>query len=99
MGVLEYETWSALVLAYARIEGRRHGFVCESVKVSKTTRSAYLKLRSGSVRVTVRVSDHRSFSLRRACFSVRQAATGKLHDLAEWLRFRRCASDAASAQM
>lgn len=97
--MLDYTTWAELVLAYARVEGRRHGFVCESVKVSKTTRSAYLQLRSGSVRVTVRVSDHRSFSLRRACFSVRQAATGKLHDLAEWLRFRRVASEASAPEM
>jgi hypothetical protein len=87
--VLDFQTWQELVLAYARIEGERLGFTVEGVKRSKTTRSVYLQMRAGTVRAVVRVSDHRSFSLRRACFSVRRAATGKLHDLAEWLTFRR----------
>ena len=90
--MLDYTTWTDLVIAYAQIEGARHGFVVEGVKSSKTTRSVYLSMRAGTARVTVRVSDHRSFSLRKACFSVRRAATGKLHDLAEWLRHRRRAS-------
>lgn len=88
---MDYPTFRDLVVAFVSVEGRRFGWRVRRVKRA-TTGSAYVELErqagGGAVeRCCVRVSDHRPGrrSLGARLLSVRQAAAGRLHQLADFL--------------
>lgn len=84
---LDYETWRSLAFAFVKVEAARWGWRVRRVHEARSG-TWYVKLEHGcGLRAGVRLSDHRQrFGVASLlCLHVRQASTGRLRYLGDWL--------------